>query len=235
MEDFEKRKKEYLDKINSNEKVFNEIKKRIATSCNDVEGRIELITNPKNEKELRAAKAIYVVLEDCLTLTERVDFHEVKEIPFEESKGVKVLINAIGKVMNGDENILVFDSKLAPEELAEQMYQVFVAMLDGDSLIDYIGKELNVDFEKEEEIDKYSEAWLRTIEILKNTKSGDPIIAAVNNCSEEEIDKLEVFRDKFHDLCEKGYKGFNFGERFVGAIMQAIEEASKDEFVKKYK
>ena len=227
MEEFEKQKKEYLERVNANEDMLNKMKEKINTSCNDAEEKIELITNPKNEKELVIAEALFTILEDILLLADRVNYKEVKEIPLDESKGAKALVNAMKAIMNNEENVVVFDSTLPPVELAEQMYQVFVSMSFGDELSDYLAKELNIDTDSLEDLEKYMAAWLKLIETLRNSKNkaSDPICMTIENCTDKEIEDLIAFKNKFHELCENGKKEMDVIARIADAIATAFVDA----------
>lgn len=218
--EFEKRKQEYLERINSNEEILNEMKEHFRKSFKDAEDRIELIVNPKNEKELLLAEPLYTFFVDMLLLTKRIDNEEVIEIPFEESEGVQILTNSIRAIMNGDEDITIFDSTLPPKVLAKHIYEVFVSMADSDGLSNYIMEKLEINPRSLKELVSYLNAWLKFTEILQKFKSNDPLSTDILNYTEEDLNRINEFTDAFHELCENGKKEKTDVERLAALLTE---------------
>ena len=102
MEDFEKRKEEYLKKINSDEEKLRELKEKIMKTNINPEDKIDVIFNPENDKELRSAECSFDLLMDVMDLIERADSDEIEKVDCKNSEGVKLIIDAYEKLSNGD-------------------------------------------------------------------------------------------------------------------------------------
>ena len=225
MEDFEKRKEEYLKKINADEEKLRELKEKIMKTNINPEDKIDVIFNPENDKELRSAECAFDLLMDVMDLIERSDYKEIEKVDCKNSEGVKLIVDAYEKLSNGDESASITVRDDDPEVAAEKTYDIFASFLEGEELFDYLANKYNIDFNNEEESNKFVENISKIINSLKTSMISEPLKISFNKATDEELEKLEKFRDKFHEKCLEGKKEVDPLSRFCYELAKAIVDS----------
>lgn len=222
MEDFEKRKEEYLKKINADEEKLRELKEKIMKTNNNPEDKIDVIFNPENDKELRSAECAFDLLMDVMDLIERADSDEIEKVDCKNSEGVKLIVDAYEKLSNGDESASITVRDDDPEVAAEKVYDIFAALLEVNELFDYLKEKYNIDFSNDEESNKFVEIIEKIINSFKSSMVNESLETVVNKATDEELEKLEKFRDKFHEKCLEGKKEVDPLSKFCYELAKAI-------------
>ena len=113
MDDFIKRKKDYLQKLKENPRVLQ----KLTVNEGDPQKMMMMVLDPKNEEELKIVDTLITFFIDILDLVHRAAMKEVKEIPLEENVGISYYIEVINALK--DEKEVRTVDKLTPEEGAK--------------------------------------------------------------------------------------------------------------------
>ena len=135
MDDFIKRKKDYLQKLKENPRVLQ----KLTVNEGDPQKMMMMVLDPKNEEELKIVDTLITFFIDILDLVHRAAMKEVKEIPLEENVGISYYIEVINALK--DEKEVRTVDKLTPEEGAKILYEFLTGMInDSDETLIYIAE-----------------------------------------------------------------------------------------------
>ncbi len=197
MDDFIRRKKEYLQKLKDNPQVLN----KITVNKGDPQKMMMMVLDPKNEEELRIVDSLITFFIDILDLLHRAAMKEVKEIPLEENVGISYYIEVINALK--DEKEVRTVDKLTPEEGAKILYAFLAGMInDSDATIIYIAEKTGFDL-KDEIQAKLLELYLN----LANKafeKNSNFVETTEESPNRSNLDESVAFCELFHQLCEEG-------------------------------
>lgn len=196
MENFNERKKAYIEKARSNPEIIE----MIASNNGNVtmsDEMLELVIDPKNEKELTLAENILTTASDLSTLVINIALENVKSIPIKENSGLKVYADLINVVKeNGDIN------KLKPnmKENARLLYEILVGTIsEPEESMQYIAELSGFDLDNAFDKAKFN------LCINKINKEGNTNIKFPKDYTDEEINEFLEFSAEFHKLCKEGY------------------------------
>ncbi len=206
MKSYEERKKEYLEKTQSNDDLATKIFDYYSKDEKGKE-RIALIFTPRNERELDIAEIMYSLLDDTFTLREDVENDRIKLIPLEENEGFKVYVNVIKSLYNGDrETALKYCDIISDRKNPKILYEVGASGAnDSSDIFDYICNELEIDK------DNVASMIRLFIYINESTKIMEEKTKNINDkkpedYTEEEVQQYREYADEFHKLCVEGKK-----------------------------
>lgn len=197
MDDFIKRKKDYLQKLKENPRVLQ----KLTVNEGDPQKMMMMVLDPKNEEELKIVDTLITFFIDILDLVHRAAMKEVKEIPLEENVGISYYIEVINALK--DEKEVRTVDKLTPEEGAKILYEFLTGMInDSDETLIYIAEKTGFDL-KDEIQAKLLELYLNQANkaFEKNTNFVEETEGSSNKSNLEES---FVFCNLFHQICEEG-------------------------------
>ena len=242
MDNFEKRKIEYLKMLKSEPYIM---KKIIESENKSEKGQktIEMILTPKNEMELEIGEACFKMTKDISKLVDDIIDDEVKSILPNENAGLKVLINCVNTIKNNEENLkstleptqedmakkIYGIDKATPEYVAKIMYGLVVGMVnDTEESFKYIASETGFDLNDEIEAAQFS------IYINKGKQICDSLNVTnknFENCTDDDIVKAKELVEEFHKLCKDGKKDLeneSASEKLTRALTKSIMKVIRE-------
>ena len=174
----------------------------MSNANNGEEGNKSLkrILSPQTESEINGAKAAITMFEDLQELVFAIGNDKVKKTPFEENSAMKILIDNIQAVKDGKTVNTDIYNNLSAKEYAKYMYDLITGLLCNiDKCIDYIFKIINIDIDDEDEVDIMNQKISTILNSMQSTTVGKPI----EECTDEDIEKVVEIAIEFHILCKK--------------------------------
>jgi hypothetical protein len=190
-EDFETRKKEYLDRLRSNFELFEMIKFNEKKQGDALLAK-EMVLNPKNEDELIFA----VFTLDFTDLAARSAIDDVKTILPKDNIYLDLLANVMNSLKTGEDvEHMVEETKKNP---AKYLYDYVVGFInDIDSTVEYLAEETGYNVYDEFELAQFQLYLEKANSIINISEAG----AQQGMPSTE---KARIICDEFHRLCEEG-------------------------------
>lgn len=188
MKSFELEKQEYMDCL------INYINVLTALSHNKKElSTLEIILDPKNEDELKFAKATLQFYSDGEKVIKDAFSGNLEKIDLDNSILVRMLVDILNIVKSGDESKLSDLSKMFTEDdgsmLANFTYEYIVAtVIQQDEMLDAISKKIDIDFNNELDLLRFSVS-------MQKLKA----LADVRDQSDDKTFAMKIY-DKFHQL-----------------------------------
>ena len=198
MELFEARKKEYLDELRS--KIY--LLDRINFKDNpELEQKgMELLLDPKTDKDLQAASIVFKLLYDTADLEDRSYNGNVKEIPLTENIGVNLLVEIINALKKDENTAPIFEK--TRKNAAKALYGISVAYMNGlADTIEYIAQKCGYNIYDRLDL---MQLKLYLDKAINLAKAEDPTTSHINILQVEKLDDLYNFYNEFHQLCEEG-------------------------------
>ena len=204
MKSFEERKKEYLERLQSNEELAAKIFKDY-NKTEERKKRLALIFTPRNERELDLAEIMYSLLDDSYTLRDDIENKEIKIIPLEENEGFKVYVSVIKALYNGDnETALRLAESIVDKSNAKLLYGVGASSAnDSGEIFEYICNELGINKDNVTSIIQLVVYLEESTQIMEE-KSKTFDNKKPEEYTEEEIQQFREYAAEFHQLCVEG-------------------------------
>jgi len=200
MTDFEKEKKEYLTELKKHADTLDKMK-------NDNDGSekgqktIELIENPKDEKEIMVAEMFLSLVEDSYSILDRLFDDKLEEIPLENNYGIAFIIRTTNLLKEGKQ---ISEPKIAPKEAAKIAYSLTVGFLTNmDEIIEYIGEKTGFDLDDEDDLERFNKVFEESKKIADSTNAAKKNL---EDCTMEDLLEAKEFAKEYHKIVEAGIK-----------------------------
>ena len=201
VKDFKQRQEEYLTKIKNNPDIINKI--IIDKDTEEGKRSIEVIFNPKNEKELFVAEAMFSMTTNILDLFEKIRNGEIETIPNNENTGLRLYIEVIDALKNNEKEYAEYLVKsTSPKEIARMLYETIIAFTTDDpyDCIKYIANESGFDCKTEYEIIDFYDYYEQAKELID--KNGN-LSKDLEDCTTEDFELVDEVVNEFSRLCKK--------------------------------
>ena len=198
MENFDTRKKEYLDYLRKNLYLLDKMSFKNNPEIEDK--MIELLLNPSDENELKYANSVVGFISDIDDLEQRCKTGRIKIIPLPENRGINLLIDIINAYKNKAEIESVFvENQLMSADI---IYGTAVAyMADIENTIEYMIKECGLDIHNEIDL-KLFQLYLDKASAVM--KFGDSPDISHSFLKVDNVEQAYTLFTDFHKLCEEG-------------------------------
>lgn len=203
MKNFEERKMEYFQKLKKYSEFILDLTKEQTN-----EMIVEVLLNPKNEKELEFGNYYLMFIEETKQLIANLSNNNIDEIIPEESVYVEYLSGIINALYNNVDEIKKINETYMEnngELLAKVLYEMIVITITNpEGLCESICKRCNFDIEDEFQVMQFQFLMNKANKQLK------PQMIPEN---EEEINKFIAFVNHYQKCCIGGIKDYLISER----------------------
>lgn len=202
MKNFEERKMEYFQRLKKySEFILNLTKEQ----QNEI--IVEVLLNPKNEKELEFGNYYLMFIEETKQLIANLSSNNIDEINPEESVYVEYLSSIINALYNNVDEIKKINKTYMENNgklLAKVLYEMIVITITNpEGLSESICKRCNFDIEDEFQVMQFQ------ILMNKANKQLKPQMIPEN---EEDINKFISFVNHYQKCCVEGIKDYFISE-----------------------
>ena len=125
MENFDFERAKFLRKLGKDEKLFQQLIQY--TETNSLGSLAKAITDPRNERELMVAESFYTYYSSRASLQRGIDYEDMEDGTLNDNYGVKVFIDLILGVKNGETDSYSFWNKMSPTDRARADYELSLA------------------------------------------------------------------------------------------------------------
>jgi hypothetical protein len=206
MEDFNIKKREYLEKLRENPDYVQ----GVLNSKDNSTRSLEIILDPKTDIELSIAEALYIMFTDILYLTDNV--YELEPNDLDSVEFVSFFSEMIIALKNNDEiriNELkeIAQNRLSPEFVGKIIFQFTREMIyDYEELLVHLCEKCGFDPSDSLAIAQFQVYFNKTNEIF-NSISGVPNSKEVNTyLTPEMANMVNRFITGFHDEFNKAFE-----------------------------
>lgn len=198
MSSFEENKEKYLNRVSENIEMLE------LMGNNSNNKLIELLIDPKDDKQLIVADCNLRSIQDLTELSKAVKAGRIKKIPFKENDIFKSFVALVKMVYNGEEidNNNIYNSNKTGKEYAREIFY-FISSFAGniEEIVNYIMDELNIS----------SDNIYGTIKLciaMNEVQSRNQELQLCNitdfdNISDADVKNVQDFSNELHDLCRK--------------------------------
>lgn len=204
MENFEKRKEEYFDKLRTNPELIS----GMLSKGEDEKSKkmLTLLLTPKNEEELEQAEAVYQFMCDLSSVIERIITGDIKEIPLEQNECLDLYATIINTIKSGneDEDYIkgILQKKYDGVSVAKFLYDSLVSLLgNAEETVIYWSEKCGINLEDPIEAAQFQIYFERAREIFDNKT---PDVSNVDVDDSEQLKQFIEFAKEFHTLSEEG-------------------------------
>ena len=201
MEDFEKRREEYYERVRNNPRLLMELEKFFKDRL------LEIIITPSNENELVFASCSADFVSDIIDLEERLE-DEVEELLPDQNMGLQFISTLMQKIKNNEEIHIhgvsdinnVSKDAITNEniiDLAHIVYGIAYALIIKiDESFRYIASSLDLDADNYFDIKQLIVYFNKLSKIFKTSDDSLKI-------TDKDAEWLTVFISEFHRLCSE--------------------------------
>lgn len=194
MTDFEMRKKKYLDELEENEEFLESYKAK-----NSSVEILEVIVDPKNERQLETAELALLIFNDTQKLLTYALEDELKPIPIEENVALEVVANLVNKMEKQEEILNEIEKFKDPKFAALYVYHLTVGLLtDFEELTDALQERVNID------INSPVQGMRFRLLMDKAGKIANPDQTIKADISDEELEYLKNYAREYEKLTSQG-------------------------------
>ena len=204
MKSFENRKQDYFNFVNSNPVILEGI---INNPTND-KRFVEMVLNPKTEKELELVSSTFTLCSDIF----KISIGEIEldgDINLDESITVRLFVDLINAFKSNDletTNVIKqkLDSVSDPKEAARFMFDFFKTFSsDPDGVVNFIAKKCGFDTDSIRDMALF-ELYLDKAKTITNANRVEKIdYDTIDIEHDERINTTIALSREFHSLCEK--------------------------------
>lgn len=204
MNDFKKRRLEYTKKLVENSEVLAKIEEDYGNSDLESDKRTyQILIAPCNFDELELAEALYMSINDVVTLCFKEDNYELKSYDPEDNLAASVIGKVIESLYNGEEidvNTLV---EPTPAFAARFMFDSIRGLcFEPEETLEYMAKKVGVDVEDDFEVNQFMQYFQRASELISTKVK--PIFNPDDFKAKTAL--VKEYADEFHKLCEATYE-----------------------------
>ncbi len=205
MENFEKRKEEYFNRVLATT-VDNGILETLTLSLivNGMFDEIKIINNPENENELTYADATVTSFRDTMLLSTNLKLGIFEPMPIEENMVIKNAINRMKeKIETGTFEPLDINKLSTVEQARLAFHATVVNAYNAEDIGEYVCNALGLDSNSTEDIERVVK-FMREIDettILYNKSDNN----YYRDLSSDDLEELRQFAAEYNRLYEKYY------------------------------
>ena len=196
IENIEERIRKYKASLRDNKAIYLVVKGQF--EARGTSDNFKIVCSPKNERELKYAEAVATAADDALDLLLRRSSNMVIPTPLEENEALKLIINELKALLNGEE----YDSSEEYKSMAKQarLYYGRVTINTSD-FSDYVIEQTGANERDRNHLKIFKKYFKKhggedefELPVLKGRYA---------DMTDEEIDGYLEFATEFHALCEK--------------------------------
>ena len=192
MENFEERLRKYKVELRNSSEAWLVIKKTFKGDD------LDAILSPKDERQLKYAEAVVLTVKDAIDLVLRRISNEINPTPVEENEAVKLIVNEIKALLNGEK----YDSTEEYKSMAKQARLYYGrATLGLNDYSEYVIENTGADERNKRHV-KIFQDYFDSRDTDKEAEL--PVLhSSYTTISDEEIDGYVEYANELHTLCEK--------------------------------
>ncbi len=192
MDNFEVRKKQYLDKLSDNPEVLEALIRGNKTP--QKKENLKKILNPETERALSVGEIVFSFSRCMIRLMNSFYEDNLKEIPIEENEGLKIFTDLVESYKIDSELAKREWDRIQPKKAAKILFgYIYSFLIFPDETIEFIMNKIG-----EVDPDALNNS-LNGVQNEINKSNGD---ISFEDLSEEEIQKERELAEEFERLCD---------------------------------